>query len=146
MLKPTSSDGHVNAKATAAPEQQNSWSVWLSWPPSTNNLYSQRFQNGRTIRFPSTQLRRWKREALVRICAARLPVMSGPVDIELALIAPDGRHRDASNYAKAIEDSLVEARVLRGDDARYVRSVRPHWAGEPSRRGAGVTVTIRRVG
>jgi Holliday junction resolvase RusA-like endonuclease len=122
------------------------WSVWLSWPPSTNNLYTQKFQRGRVVRFPSTQLRKWKREALIRITAAKLPCFDGPVSLELALIAPDGRHRDASNYVKAIEDSLVAGRVLRGDDARFVRSVRPFWAGMPNRKAAGVTVTIRIVG
>jgi Holliday junction resolvase RusA-like endonuclease len=122
------------------------WRVWLSWPPSVNNLYPSRVVRGRVLRVPSGQYRKWRREALIRIASARLPRIEVPVDIELALIAPDARHRDASNYVKAVEDSLVGARVLRGDDARFVRSVRPFWAGEPSRKAAGVWVSLRGVG
>ena len=126
-------------------ERPTSWSLWLPWPPSVNNLYSQKFQGGRVIRFPSTQYRKWRKEAVVRVCAARLPTITDPVTLSLALVPPDGRHRDASNYVKACEDALVLARVLQGDDARYVRSVQPFWDGKPNRKWAGVTIAIRVV-
>ena len=116
-------------------------SVWLPFPPSTNNLFSQGVVKGKMRRFPSKQYKAWRKEAIIRLIAARLPRFSEPVVIKLALTPKDCRRRDASNYIKAVEDALVEARVLIDDDQRYVKAVVPYWENPAA--NAGVRITIR---
>jgi Holliday junction resolvase RusA-like endonuclease len=136
-------DNMVNA----APQ---SWTIWLPFPLSSNNLHAHRIVPGRggrgafAYRYPTSAYRRWRREAEVRIMAARIPRMVEPVDLEIELRPPNARTRDASNFTKGIEDALVAARVLPDDSWRWVRSVRPFWAdAPPSRSTSGAVVTIR---
>jgi hypothetical protein len=120
--------------------------VWLPFPLSSNNLFAHRIVPGRgyALRYPTPAYRRWRREAEVRICAARIPLMREPVDIEIELRPPNARTRDASNFTKGVEDALVAARVLPDDNWRWVRSVRPFWAdAPPSRATSGCIVTLR---
>jgi Holliday junction resolvase RusA-like endonuclease len=115
--------------------------IWLPFPPSVNNLFAHAPVKGRVRRFPTSKYKRWQRDAEVLILAARLPRYTEPVVIKLALVPPDGRARDASNYCKAVEDSLVKARVLIDDNQNFVKAVIPYWENPSST--PGVRVTIR---
>lgn len=115
---------------------------WLPFPPSANNLFAHAPIRGRVRRFPTKEYKNWRREAVIRIRSQRIETFREPVVIKLALTAKDGRRRDASNYIKAIEDALVESRVLIDDSHRYVKSVIPYWC-DPDPRHEGVEVTIR---
>lgn len=122
--------------------------IWLPFPPSVNNLFSQAMMPSRrmpgrmvTRRFPTKKYRLWREEAVVRIRAAKIPAQGEPVVIKLELIPPDSRPRDADNYAKPILDALVEARVLVDDNNRYVKAVVPYWENPAA--SSGVIVTIR---
>jgi len=115
---------------------------WLPFPPSTNGLFAHGMVKGKVRRFPTKAYKQWRSAAVLIIRSQRLPQFTEPVVIKLALTPRDGRRRDASNYVKAVEDALVEARLLIDDDQRYVKSVIPYWC-EPNRAHEGVTVTIR---
>lgn len=124
-----------------------SCTIWLPFPVSTNNLYSQGVVRGRVRRFPSRQYKAWRREAVIRIRSQRIPTFREPVVIKLALTPKDGRRRDASNYIKAVEDALVEARLLVDDSQAYVRSVIPYWCDpDPSHEGVVVTIRVAKLG
>lgn len=116
--------------------------VWLPFPPSVNNLYAQGIVKGKVRRFPTKKTRDWKKEAIIRIMAARLPRFTEPVVIKLALTPRDCRGRDADNYNKVVIDCLKEARTLIDDSNQYVKAVISHWENaNPTR--PGVVVTIR---
>ena len=118
--------------------------VCLPFPPTTNNLFRHGWVDGKPRRFSSARAKSWGRTALQIIGYDRTlpkPIRT-PVTIEIALTAPDRRRRDASNYIKAVEDALVKARVLTDDSHLVVRSITSRWE-EPSRKDAGVKVTIR---
>jgi Holliday junction resolvase RusA-like endonuclease len=121
----------------------SAYRVWLPFPPSANNLFSQGVVKGKVRRFPHPRYKRWQATALVLLAAARhIPhPIRQPVVIDLALTPRDNRRRDASNYVKAVEDALVKARILADDGQRHVKSITPRWE-QPSRE-CGVTVTIR---
>jgi crossover junction endodeoxyribonuclease RusA len=115
--------------------------VWLPFPPSTNNLFTQGLVRGKVRRFPSRAYKAWRKEAVIRIIAARLPKFLDPVVVKLELTPRDNRPRDADNYAKPCLDALVEARVLQDDSNRYVKAVVPFWR-DPARQ-PGVVIFIR---
>lgn len=116
--------------------------VWLPFPPSVNNLFPQAVVKGRVRRFPSKQYRLWRKEAVIRLCAARVKRIEVPVVVSLELTPRDGRARDADNYCKPVLDALVEARILHDDSNRWVKAVVPFWA-EASLKNAGVIARIR---
>jgi crossover junction endodeoxyribonuclease RusA len=115
--------------------------VWLPFPPSVNNLFSQGVVKGKVRRFPSRQYKAWRKEAVIRLLAAKLPRFSVPVVIKLALTPKDARARDADNYNKAVIDALVEARLVPADDSRWIKAVSAWW--ENPKAGGGVEVFIR---
>jgi crossover junction endodeoxyribonuclease RusA len=115
-------------------------SVWLPFPPSTNNLFRNGVVKGKHMRFQSKGYRAWRLEAALRLMVAKLPRFIAPVAVKLELTPKDKRSRDADNCAKPVLDALVEARVLPDDSNRFVRSVSIHWQ-EPAKR-AGVVVSI----
>jgi crossover junction endodeoxyribonuclease RusA len=125
-----------------------SWSVWLPFPLSSNNLFAHRIVPGGkgrgafALRYPTAGYRRWRREAEVRIIAAKIPRMREPVVIKLELTPPNARRRDADNFTKGVVDALVAARVLPDDNSTWVKSVIPYWR-DPHKPTAGVVVTIR---
>jgi crossover junction endodeoxyribonuclease RusA len=122
----------------------SSWTIWLPFPLSSNNLFAHRIVPGRAyaMRYPTPAYKRWRREAEVRIAAARIPRMREPVVIKLELTPPNARRRDADNFTKGVVDALVAARVLPDDNSTWVKSVIPYWRG-PHKPTAGVMVTIR---
>jgi Holliday junction resolvase RusA-like endonuclease len=132
------------AHESPAKNEQGEWCVWLPFPLSSNNLFAHRIVPGRgyALRYPMPAYRRWRREAEVRICAARIPLMREPVVVKLELTPPNNRTRDADNFSKGVIDALVAARVLPDDNSRWVKAVIPWWR-EPDKAHAGVVVTIR---
>ena len=125
-------------------ERSTSWSLWLPFPLSSNNLFAHRIVPGKgyAMRYPTPAYRRWRREAEVRIIAARIPMMREPVVVKLELTPPNNRRRDADNFSKGVIDALVAARVLPDDNSDWVKAVIPYWldAHKPT---AGVRVTLR---
>jgi Holliday junction resolvase RusA-like endonuclease len=117
--------------------------VWLPFPPSANNIFTQGVVRGKVRRFPSRRYKAWREEAVIRVRAAwrTKPPYAVPVVVKLELVPPDGRGRDADNYAKPVLDALVEARVLVDDSNRWVKAVAPYWENPSDT--AGVIVTIR---
>jgi crossover junction endodeoxyribonuclease RusA len=127
---------------------QAEWSLWLPFPLSSNNLFAHKIVPGKAgrgafaQRYPTPAYRRWRREAEVRICAARLPRMTEPVVVKLELTPPNARRRDCDNFGKGILDALVAARVLPDDNMQWVKAVIPYWL-DPHKPTAGVVVTLR---
>ena len=112
--------------------------IWLPFPVSTNNLFSQGVVNGKVRRFPSKKYKSWRREAIIRIKTARLPSLAGKVAVRIRLTPPSAARRDVDNYAKACLDALVEARVL-GDDSQ-VQKLLSVWDHEASTPGAVIEI------
>lgn len=119
--------------------------VWLPFPPSTNNLFTQGKVRGVIRRFPTPQYQKWQKIAARMIWAAKPRTIDGLAQITIHLRARDNRHRDVSNYIKAIEDALVAGKVLRGDDQRYVGTVIACWL-PPNKKEPGATITVMKTG
>jgi len=128
---------HVQSSLSAGEQ-----SLWLPWPPSVNNLFSQGIVKGKVRRFPSPQYKKWRKAVGKELMAARLESYTEPVVLLLELTPRDARPRDADNYNKAIIDALVEATVLPGDDSRWVKSVTASWKN-PDAKQSGVRITIQ---
>lgn len=110
--------------------------IWLPWPPSVNNLFS---QDKRGRRFPSRKYQWWRTQADMEILAQRIKPISGPVHIKLELTAPDKRPRDGDNFLKAPLDALVRMGVLTDDNNECIAGHEVVWAkGRPP----GVVVTV----
>lgn len=123
------------------PNRASDYRLWLPWPPSNNGLFRNGTGHGRQqMRFKTKAYKTWKEDADVRIIDACLPRFKTLVMLEIELVAPDTRSRDASNYTKAIEDALVEARVLVDDSQNYVDGIYPHWSHTSDTPGAVVTI------
>jgi crossover junction endodeoxyribonuclease RusA len=117
-------------------------SIWLPFPLSSNNLFAHAFQRGRIVRYPTPAYRRWRREAELRIMAARIKTVREPVVIKLELTPPNNRRRDADNFSKGVIDALVRMRVLPDDNSTWVKAVVPYWR-DANKAEAGVLVTLR---
>lgn len=102
----------------------------LPFPPSVNHLFNP-IGNRRMIK--SREYRSWFIHAGNAIIEQGRKAMKGEVVVSIALVAPDKRRRDASNLIKAVEDLLVNMRVIEGDDNRYVQKISAQWVddGEP---------------
>lgn len=114
------------------------FSADLPFPPSQNNLFSQR-RDGR--RFIADHYARWRKQADLALMIARraAPLGHGAAEVFIELRAPDRRKRDADNGQKAILDSLVRMNVIEDDSNKIVRRIETRWSeGEP---GATVVVT-----
>lgn len=101
------------------------FSLWLPFPPSVNNLFAHGSRGGKVRRFPTKAYKAWRFEAVIRIKSARNKQQycwpfPGPVECAIDLLTPDNRRRDADNYSKAILDALVDAGVLR-DDSQIIK-------------------------
>jgi crossover junction endodeoxyribonuclease RusA len=117
-------------------------SLWLPFPPSVNNLFSQGIVKRKIRRFPSKQYKAWRKQAELLISTSKLKAYTVPVVIRLALTPKDSRPRDADNYNKPIIDALVNMRVLQGDDSQHVKAVTAFW-NNPDTKAHGVMVHIR---
>lgn len=85
----------------------------LPFPPTTNNL----FMNVGKRRIPTKAYRAWRETAAALIDNQMLSqkAITGPYHMIIELDRPDRRGRDVSNYAKAVEDSLVLCKAIRDD-------------------------------
>lgn len=98
--------------------------IELPFPPSVNNL----FVNGKSGRFVSPRYRAWKHEAgVIAKAQARGQRVAGPYRLDLKLVRPDKRRRDASNHIKPVEDLLVWLGVT--DDDSECQFVSAAWVG-----------------
>lgn len=118
-----------------------SFGVFLPWPPSTNNLFTQGYVKGRMRRFPTRQYKKWRFDAVVIIRSHRPPRLIGNVKCTVELRPPNNVRRDADNYNKAILDALVEARVLHDDSQVTDLIVRK----TPASSAPGAFVTISNI-
>lgn len=89
-------------------------------PPSTNNLYA----NTPHGRRKTPEYRRWLTASGWEMAAQRVRVLTGE-RFALYIEAPVNRRRDISNCIKAVEDLMVEQRLIPDDrwvdDLRIVR-------------------------
>lgn len=94
--------------------------VELPWPPSVNRLW--RSVGGRTLL--SREGRRYRREVMARLAAARARPMVGRLSVSLWLHPPDRRRRDIDNPQKALLDAMQDAGLFEDDsqiDERHTR-------------------------
>ncbi len=110
----------------------------LPFPPTNNNLYANSSGGKRYGRHMTKAHIEWRRDAGLSILEQGRKSIKGQVVVYIALVAPDKRRRDVSNTIKAVEDLLVEMRVIEGDDNRYVQKVSAQWVDD----GAPCTVLI----
>jgi len=115
-------------------------SVCLPFPPSVNNLFSQGVVKRKIRRFPSRAYKAWRKEAGILLMASRIKRFEVPVVIRLQLTPKDSRARDADNYNKPVIDALVEARILLGDDSRYVKAVTAYWENPSASHGVRIWI------
>jgi Holliday junction resolvase RusA-like endonuclease len=94
----------------------------LPMPPSVNHLYPSG-KNGR--RFPSKEYKSWRTEAGYSLLAQRPEKVKGDVVLTM-LFGPRIRNADVTNRIKAVEDLLVEMRVI--EDDRFVVRCDVAWA------------------
>jgi crossover junction endodeoxyribonuclease RusA len=109
----------------------------LPFPVSTNRLY--RAVKGRSIL--SVQYRRWKEEAGWLVAAQRQKPIPGPVQVSVALRAPDKRRRDGDNFTKCVFDLLVAHKLIEDDAGSIVRKFNVEWVTE----GDPCTVTVEAI-
>lgn len=112
--------------------------VRVPFPPTTNNL----FLNVGKRRVPTKSYRAWRELAGVHIdnqMIGQQPI-TGPYHMVLELDRPDRRARDVTNYAKAVEDSLVLSRAIRDDSDAL--SVMLKWSDRVPGKGAECRVEI----
>lgn len=95
----------------------------LPYPPTANNL----FTTAPGKRVKSREYKSWRLEAMQMIMAQGRRAIEGHVSISILVVRPDKRKRDVSNLIKAVEDVLVEMRVIRDDS--LVARVSAQWAG-----------------
>lgn len=110
----------------------------VPFPPTTNNL----FMNVGKRRVPTKGYRDWRELACVLIdnqMHGQEPI-TGPYHMVIELDRPDKRGRDVSNYAKAVEDSLVLSRVIRDDSDAL--SLMLKWSDRKPGKGAEAKVEI----
>ena len=123
--------------------------IALSFPPSVNHYWRHvamplgKGKKGFSVRaLISEKGRAYKltvcREVLAQKAAHGIAT---PVRMYVALAPPDRRRRDVDNYAKALLDSLVEAKVL--EDDSLIRDLRMVWGDVVP--GGRAVVTIRKM-
>ena len=93
----------------------------LPYPVSTNSL----FFNASRGRVKTDRYKAWRKAAGEAILVQGRKRMHGYVSLSMALVRPDQRRRDLSNTIKAVEDLLVEMRVI--DDDSLVQRISIQW-------------------
>lgn len=133
--RPSASASSVPGASRASPSRQaetanpgiphatEALTVFLPWPPSTNNLF--RTTGGR--RFRTQRYLDWADEAgkAVMACCGLGRRVSGPVSVDILLSPPDRRKRDLDNLAKGPLDLIVALGLIE-DDSKIV-DLRLRW-------------------
>lgn len=107
----------------------------LPYPPTTNNLYRSLPGRGRV---KTERYKTWLRAAGNEVLAQKQKPIKGKVVLAILLGRPDNRRRDISNTIKAIEDLLVEHRLI--EDDCHVEQLVVAWADNVEKRRAQVRV------
>lgn len=100
----------------------------LPFPPSVNGLYDGGMRTKR--RFKSARYKKWIKAAdghlihQVALPSAHEYRHSGIVNIEYRFKRPDKRTRDLANYIKAVDDFLVENRIIKDDSLIHILTAR----------------------
>lgn len=94
----------------------------LPFPPTTNHLFFNRPGKGRVR---TDRYRTWATAAGWDLKAQKPQPIEGDFTLEIILGRPDKRRRDASNLIKAVEDLLVEHRIV--EDDSQCMDVRARW-------------------
>lgn len=120
-------------------EYGTSRKIALPFPPPLSACFVNVSGRGRVA---SKRYKAWTLEALWEIKLQRVKSIHGAVNINVQLVAPDSRARDAGNLDKAICDVLVKAGIIADDSNRYIRKISYEWfpVGPPC------TVLIEPVG
>jgi crossover junction endodeoxyribonuclease RusA len=84
----------------------------LPFPPTTNSLFANVPGRGRVR---TQRYRTWAVAAGWDLKAQQPQSIEGDFILEIILGRPDKRRRDASNFIKAVEDLLVEHRIVEDD-------------------------------
>ena len=124
--------------------------ITLSFPPSVNHYWRHVIlplgkgrQGHRVQALISADGRKYKKTVAHEIHKqGAAHGIQAPVRMLVTLFPPDKRRRDVDNYAKALLDSLVEAKVLVDDS--QVRDLRLIWSGVIP--GGQAVVVIREMG
>jgi len=113
-------------------------SLRVPFPPTTNNL----FLNVGKRRVPSKFYLAWRELAAVLIDNQMhgQTAITGQYHAVIEFDRPDKRGRDVSNYAKAVEDSLVLCRVIR-DDSDCL-SLMLKWSDRKPGKGAEAVIEL----
>lgn len=111
-----------------------STSFTLPYPVSVNGAF--KLHNGRRL---SKEYRAWRDAAGLELRAQKPERHKGKVTVQIDLVAPDRRIRDADNVLKALLDLIVKHGVIEDDSNRFLRTIQIGWADE----GAPVTITVR---
>lgn len=106
----------------------------LQIPPSLNNCFVNSPHGGR---FPSGRYKEWMAAAQSALEAQNPPRFTAVVEV-LIRIAHPVRQCDIDNRIKPILDALTKAKIIPGDDHRFLRKVSAEWAAVE-----GAQVTIR---
>jgi len=86
----------------------------LPFPISVNTAYATNWKTKR--RFRSKEYETWHKAAQDALWTQAIPDWcKGPIKLELALVRPDKRRRDLSNYVKVVEDFLVDMKIIEDD-------------------------------
>ena len=116
--------------------------ITLPFPPSVNHYWRHVVMGKRVTTLISAPGRKYSAavqgEVLLQKAARRI---NSHVAMTVLLHAPDRRRRDVDNYAKALLDSLVEAKVL--EDDSLIRDLRMVWGDVVP--GGKAVVTIRKM-
>ena len=123
--------------------------IALSFPPSVNTYWRHVIMPpGKKRKKPWVQVlvsadgREYKQVVSREVMAQRAAHgIATPVRVYIAFSPPDRRRRDVDNYAKALLDSLVEAKVL--EDDSLIRDLRMVWGDVVP--GGRAVVTIRKM-
>jgi Holliday junction resolvase RusA-like endonuclease len=107
----------------------------LPFPPSVNNLFINRGKK----RARSPGYCAWSDLANYQINRQKPQPVAGPVKLTYEFQeGQDNRRRDIDNLAKAVNDILVERKIIEADDNRIVRAIDLRW----SRDVVGVRITV----
>lgn len=90
----------------------------ITVPPSVNRL---NFNVKGVGRVKTREYGAWIRRETQELMVQRVKPVTPPVSIHIYV--PETIRGDLSNRIKAPEDLLVKARIIPGDDKRYVRSI-----------------------
>jgi crossover junction endodeoxyribonuclease RusA len=83
----------------------------LPFPPSVNHYY--RRVGPRTL--ISREGRAYREKVCSLLAALRVPIFTGPLDVEIEVFPPDRRRRDLDNLQKSLLDSLQHGELYEDD-------------------------------